>query len=98
MENTIDFFGKTAKLNTFTNTYDIKITSKDDVCDYYDLIKKECYLTNFGLNPFEANSFGEFEIEGNKYRISAPRQSNGDDKWYKYADVSKRVVEIIKLN
>lgn len=98
MENTINFFGKTAKLNTVTNSYYIKISSKDDVCDYYDVIRKECYLTNFKLNPCEANSFGEFEIEGNKYRISAPRQSNGDDKWYEYTDVSNRIVEIIKLN
>jgi hypothetical protein len=98
MENTINFFGKTAKLNTVTNTYDIKITSKDDACDYFDIIRKECYSTNFQLNPFESNSFGEFEMEGNKYRISAPRQSNGADNWYEYADVSNRIVKIIKLN
>lgn len=94
----MSFFGKTATLNTVTNTYDIKITSKDDVCDYFDIIRKECYSTNFKLNPFESNSFGEFEIEGNKYRISAPRQSNGDKNWFQYRDVSNRVVEIIKLN
>ena len=98
MESTINFFGTTAILDADSQTYNMKFTSKDQVRDYYDVIKKECYLTNFDLNPFESNSFGEFYFEGNKYRISAPRQSNGDDNWYKYSDVSTRCVEIIKLN
>ena len=89
--NTITLGGITLKLITDGSShYDVEYTatfsSKDEVADWYENVRKECHKTNFGLNPFENNAYGQVMINGNEFIIDTPTHSNGDSNWYSYQE------------
>ena len=98
---TLNFFGKEATLTNFTHyeEYEIIFKFTDEVVKFYATVKPNCSVVNFGLDPFNSNAYGEFEMNGITYILNAPHQaSNGDNNWYEYPELSNRIATITVLN
>ena len=97
MEKTKQFFGKKGKLRINPAEqcyYRIEFESMDEVFDFYDDVRKLCYEKNYGLRPSEWAAYGKFTYEDENFHINAPRQSNGDNNWFKYSEQSRTYCEI----
>ena len=78
---------RTAKLDEYGDYY-ISFKNKESVVRFYSNVRKMCSTTNFGLDPFEKNSYGLFKLNGIEYIINPPRHSNGDTNWYSYKNTN----------
>ena len=97
MKTTKNFLGKTGQLETDPEDkyyYHIDFESKNEVYDFYDEVRKLCYEKNFDLDPANWAAFGCFTYEDENFYINSPRQSNGDNNWYRYEDESRRFCKI----
>ena len=89
-------------LRTFTDTYTNKtyidyeyiFNNTDQLTRFYRLCKKNAFMTNFGGNPFESNSFIEIKNKNGLLTVNAPVALNGDNNWYKYSNNSKKSCNI----
>jgi hypothetical protein len=63
----------------------------DSLNRFYSKVRELAYITNFGGNEYEKNSFSKIRLEdGYIITISAPRCINGDNNWYSYSKDTKK--------
>jgi hypothetical protein len=75
-----------------------KKLSREDVSKWYDQTSKDCYATNFQMNPFEHNSFGKCIIDEKTVIIKPPKYKNGDSNWYSYYAGDEKRMLIIQIH
>lgn len=101
MKEKKNFLGKTGQLEIDPENkgyYLIEFESMNEVYSFYDEVRELCYEKNFDVDPANWAAYGCFTYEGEDYYINSPKQSNGDNNWYRYEDESKRFCEIYLVN
>ena len=95
--NQVTMNRKKVKFSDDSDSFQLTFKNTSELISFFDWVRKKCFLTNFGLNPYEWASHGYFKINDIVYCLHSPQDINGDNNWYSYHKNRKKQADIRRI-